>query len=132
MRVNNIKRILAAALAVAVIMAMAVPAYAVQPRYAEIYSIDCSVDINNNIAECFVKVIGIRSDYTYTVRMMLYQDDQDYDWWDGSGLDVVNMTRTCYVTRGYDYYVGVHVKVYDTNGNLVEQAIAYSETYEYH
>ncbi len=131
MRISNIKRFMAVILALTVILSAALPAYAVQPRYADVYSVDCTFGVTNGIAQCYSKVIGESIDHTYTIRMMLYQDDNDYAWWDASGIWKASITQTCYVTRGHEYFIGVHVKAYDENGNFIEEVIAYTDPYYY-
>lgn len=131
MRKNSIKRVVAAMLVMAVMMAAAVPAYAVQPRYADIWTIDCRLGVSDNVAQCYAKVIGESDYHTYTIHMVLYQDDEDYAEWDVSGVWLAETTEYCYVTRGHEYYIGVHVKAYDEDGNFIEQAIAYTNTYNY-
>jgi len=128
---NNIKRVMAVALAVAIIMAATVPAYAVQPRYEDILLIDLLFDIVDGVAVCTVAAEG-RSYYNeYRVNMVLYQDDDDLASWSYTGICSVDATEYCNVTRGHEYYLGIHVKVYDPNGNFIEQVIDYTPIYDY-
>ena len=129
---SRIKCAVAMVLSLAFMLAGIMPdVYAVEPRYTYIYRVDCHLDVYDGVAQCRSKVVGESDDHIYEIHMVLYQDDEDYAEWDASGRSVVALNQTYYVTIGHEYYVGVHVKVYDLNGNFVEQAVLYSGTYEY-
>ena len=132
MRASIIKRVASAFLSLMVVMMIiATDAYAVEQRYIDLFTAECHLDINQGVACCRSKAVGYRNDYVYTIHMVLYQDDEDYAEWDSSGISIVQMNETCYVTHGHEYYVGIHIKVYDPDGNFIEQAIDYTTPYYY-
>lgn len=129
---NFVKRAISSVLCIIFIMSVATPTTcAAEPRYIDLHSALCDIIIENDVAECYVAVISTTSNFHYKVTMRLYQDDNDYREWSYTGTSVINRTETCYVEPGHEYFVGIHIKVYDSAGNLIEQAINYSGVVEY-
>ena len=128
---RTIKKICAVVLCLVVMVSEMSPAvYAVEPRYEDIIII-LVLDIDDGVAACTMQAEG-RSFYNeYRVNMVLYQDDDDLASWSYTGICSVDATEYCNVTRGHEYYLGIHVKVYDPNGNFIEQVIDYTPIYDY-
>ena len=128
MKTNSIKRIVAMMMCLTIIASvMMSAAYAAEPRYDDIATADCHIYISNSVATCKVKAISEGEINVYHITMVLYQDDDDYATWNYTGTSVINRTETCYVTSGHEYYVGVHIRVYDPAGNFIEQVIGYTD-----
>ena len=124
---RTIKRICAAVLCLIVMVSAISPAvYAVQPRYEDIIITGVDLEIVNGVAKCSVWVDGHSHYNEYRVKMVLYQDDEDYAEWSYTGISSVHETEYCYVTSGHEYYVGTHIKVYDPNGNFIEETVNYT------
>ena len=132
MKTNSIKCIVAVMMCLTIVASVMTPAaYAVEPRYDDIATADCHIYISNSVATCKVKAISEGEIDVYDVTMVLYQDDDDYATWNYTGTSVINRTETCYVTSGHEYYVGVHIRVYDPEGNFIEQLIMYTDVVYY-
>ena len=127
-----IKRICAVVLCLIVMVSAMSPAvYAVQPRYQDIIMIDLLFDIIDGVAVCEVLAEGCSFYNEYRVNMVLYQDEDDLASWSYTGIFRVDATEYCNVTRGHEYYLGIHVRVYDPDGNFIEQVIDYTAPYYY-
>ncbi len=132
MKINSAKRILSVALSLLFVVVTFAPAvYAVEPRYIDLTSAYCDLNIVNGTAECVARAFGRTRDNIYHITMVLYQDDEDYASWEAQDTLSVEMNETCYVTRDHEYYVGIYIAVYDPNGNFIEDAVAYTGTYYY-
>lgn len=132
MKVNKAKRIVLSVLSMLIAVVMITPAmYAVEPRYQDLRVAHCDLTIDEGIARCYLYVDGISLYNRYDVRLVLYQDEEDYAEWEASGTMMVNINETCYVTQDHEYYLGFHIKVYDPDGNFIEQIIDYTTPYYY-
>ncbi len=132
MKTISIKCTLSVVLSIFLAIAMFTPiVYAAEPRYTDLVSAYCDLNIVGGTAECVARAIGRTRDNIYRITMVLYQDDNDYASWEAQDLLSVELNETCYVTRDHEYYVGIYVAVYDPNGNFIEDAIAYTGTYYY-
>ena len=132
MKTNSIKCIVAVMMCLTMLASVMMPAaYAAEPRYDDIATADCHIYIDNSVAECRVSAISEGVTNVYHITMVLYQDDDDYATWNYTGTSIIKGREYCYVTSGHEYYVGVHIRVYDPAGNFIEQLILYTDVVYY-
>ena len=114
------------------ILASAVFAYAATPRLNALVDADLTLKISSvGIAECTVDTFTSNRDLSVYVSMRLYQDDNDYAFWEYSDYGLVSATESVAVPQGHEYYAGVYILVTDANGNIIDRVIIYTETIEY-
>ena len=104
----------------------------VQPRYSHLTSISFDINVSGGTGEC--QVIARADDYTNNVSVTAYLQRKVDGVWktQGSGTTLNSGWRTevnktvnnC--PSGYYYRVRADVKVYDSNGNLLESVTEYN------
>lgn len=88
---------------------------------------------SDGIAECTGTTI-VRSGYTSVVSMVLQKNDNGWraiKTWETSGTPTANIQETYKVVAGYSYRLVVTATVYNSQGNYVEAASAYSSNVSY-
>lgn len=114
------------------ILASAVFAYAATPRFAALIHTDLTLNISpEGVAICSADAVTRNRDLSVYVSMRLYQDDDDYAFWEYSESKSVSATESVAVPQGHEYYAGVYILVTDANGNIIDRFITYTETIVY-
>ena len=129
------KRICSLLLVVALFVSLSISGNAVEvdnsgisPRFTHISTIsfDLTIDESTGNASC--------SAYCYTVeyytvevecKLQIYTNYTWYDLrtWTASGTRYASISKTWVVSSGYPYRAHVTFRVYDTQGNLLEEVI---------
>jgi len=110
-------------------LASAVFAYSATPRLNALVNTKLTLDISEEgVAECSADAVTRHSDFTVYVSMRLYQDDNDYAFWEYTDYGLVSATESVAVPQGHEYYAGVYILVTDANGNTIDSDIIYTET----
>jgi len=108
----------------------------IMPRYTYVAEIIMGFDIaGDGKSYCSTGVTLHSNSYTCTLEMTL-QRYEDGDWedvktWSTSGGQDVDIEKFWYVVSGYEYRTSNVVRVYNTNGHLVETVTVESHTVDY-
>ena len=106
----------------------------VQPREIGIAKMNCQLDISSGgNASCFGDV-SMSAGYDSEIILALQKSTNGRNWsnvasWTGSGSDT--LTKSSFVTSGYDYRCKLTVKVYNSAGKYVTTYTQYSDTISY-
>ena len=111
--------------------------YAVQPRFTYIWSISVGLGIEpDGYSTCDTGMTLYEETHSARIDMTLQRNDgsgwDDVKSWsvtdDGPDVDI---TEHRYVVSGYDYRVVAEVRVYNSNGRIIEMTTEYSPIVEY-
>jgi hypothetical protein len=142
MKKKAIKRLWCLLLAISMFLAISIPAAAseeVAPenltesnRLTGTISVRASISkVSAGKVKCSGKVI-LRDGYTASVTMTLQRMSggswTPVDYWTQSGSGTISFSHTKNVSTGYSYRCVVTAVVYDSNGNYIESATAYSSS----
>lgn len=131
------KRKILSALLVVLLLAAMVPAQAayieddtVQPYFTGLKSGVTAIDINTLGKATCTAAAECREGYTMSVTLYLQENDGT-GWstlrsWSKSGAPIVNITESYYVNTNYSHRTCIYVEIFDSDGNFVEAAMAYS------
>lgn len=108
--------------------------YSIQPYEIGVARMDCALDIlSSGNASCFGRVslkAGYDSEFTLTLqRCISGRSWSNVSSWTGSGSST--LTKSRFVTSGYDYRCKLTVKVYKSSGEYVTTYTEYSDTIHY-
>ena len=112
------------------------PADVIMPRYTYVLDITMGFDIaGDGRSYCSTGVTLHSDNYTCSVEMTL-QRYEDGDWedvksWSTTGGQNTDIEKFWYVASGYEYRTSNVVRVYNTNGRLVETITVESHTVDY-
>ena len=106
----------------------------VQPREIGIAKMNCRLEISSGgNASCFGDV-SMSAGYDSEITLALQRSTNGRTWsnvasWSGSGSET--LTKSRFVTSGYDYRCKLTVKVYNSSGESVITYSQYSDTISY-
>ena len=106
----------------------------VQPREIGIAKMDCRLEISSNGNASCLGDVSMKAGYDSEITLALQKSTNGRTWsnvasWTGSGSDT--LTKSRFVTSGYDYRCKLTVKVYNSSGNYVTTYTQYSDTISY-
>lgn len=142
MKRKAISRLWSLLLVITMFIAISIPAAASEmdsqddlpgsSRYTGTISVRASISkVSAGKVKCSGKVI-LRDGYTASVTMTLQKMSggswTPVDYWTQSGSGTISFSHTKNVSTGYSYRCVVCAVVYDSNGNYVETATAYSSS----
>ena len=106
----------------------------VQPREIGIAKMDCRLEISSNGNASCLGDVSMKAGYDSEITLALQKSTNGRNWsnvasWTGSGSDT--LTKSRFVTSGYDYRCKLTVKVYNSAGKYVTTYTQYSDTISY-
>ncbi|MBM6888198.1 hypothetical protein [Pseudoflavonifractor phocaeensis] len=107
---------------------------AIQPREIGVAIMNCRLSISSGgNASCFGDV-SMSAGYDSEITLALQRSTNGRTWsnvasWSGSGSET--LTKSRFVTSGYDYRCKLTVKVYNSSGEYVITYSQYSDTISY-
>ena len=106
----------------------------VQPREIGIVKMNCQLTISSNGNASCLGDVSMKAGYDSEITLALQKSTNGRTWanvasWTGSGSE--KLTKSRFVTSGYDYRCKLTVKVYNSSGNYVTTYTQYSDTISY-
>ncbi len=128
---KTVRSALALFLALALLVAGAATALAVQPRFTGIYDMYSALQISSTGRATCEGSATLRKGYTADVTVELKRDGTVIKTWTGSGSEEPYAGGIYYVTSGHEYVVTTTVEVYNASGTLVNNPSQDSQTSTY-
>ena len=128
---KTVRSALALFLALALLVAGAATALAVQPRFTAIITMYSTLQISSVGRTTCEGGASLRDGYTADVTVELKQDGTVIKTWTDSGSGDPFAGGHYYVAKGHEYVVTSTVTVYDSHGRLVESPSQDSPTRTY-
>ena len=106
----------------------------VQPREIGIAKMNCQLDISSGGNASCLGDVSMKAGYDSEITLALQKSTNGRTWsnvasWTGS--DSETLTKSRFVTSGYDYRCKLTVKVYNSAGKYVTTYTQYSDTISY-
>ena len=95
---------------------------------------NCQLTISSNGNASCLGDVSMKAGYDSEITLALQKSTNGRTWsnvasWTGSGSE--KLTKSRFVTSGYDYRCKLTVKVYNSSGNYVTTYTQYSDTISY-